>query len=155
MENKFFLHRIRNDGDSYITGIEVHDTLNSAIQSFHSQMKMAYDNPSYPNMKYVSCMVTNENDEIILNYNETWSNENNNDFFTHYIRYDGNTYTKGIDVNASYAAACRSFHAYMEYGYDNSKFPSLVHVASKMTDNRGAILKSESWKAEEEGQEEE
>jgi len=31
MENKFFLHRIRKDGDAYNTGIEVHDTLDSAI----------------------------------------------------------------------------------------------------------------------------
>ena len=31
MENKFFLHRIRKDGDNYSTGIEVHDTLDAAI----------------------------------------------------------------------------------------------------------------------------
>ena len=35
MGNKFFLHRIRKDGDSYTTGIEIHDSLDSAIQSFH------------------------------------------------------------------------------------------------------------------------
>ena len=29
MENKFFLHRIRKDGDNYTTGIEVHDSLAS------------------------------------------------------------------------------------------------------------------------------
>lgn len=31
MENKFFLHRIRKDGGNYTTGIEVYDTLDSAI----------------------------------------------------------------------------------------------------------------------------
>ena len=31
MENKFFLHSIRKDGGTYNTGIEVHDTLDSAI----------------------------------------------------------------------------------------------------------------------------
>lgn len=36
MENKFFLHRIRKDGDNYTMGIEVHDSLDAAIQSFHS-----------------------------------------------------------------------------------------------------------------------
>ena len=46
MENKFFLHRIRKDGDTYNKGIEVHDSLDAAIQSFHSQMKLAYNNPS-------------------------------------------------------------------------------------------------------------
>jgi len=36
MEDKFFLHRIRKDGDTYTAGIEVHDTLDAAIQAFHS-----------------------------------------------------------------------------------------------------------------------
>ena len=33
MEDKFFLHRIRKDGDTYTTGIEVHDTLDAAKRS--------------------------------------------------------------------------------------------------------------------------
>jgi len=98
MENKFFLHRIRKEGDTYNKGIEVHDTRDSAIQSFHSQMKMAYDNPSYPNITYVSCMVTDENDVVISEYNETWSKEDISDCFVHYIRHDGENYIKGIDV---------------------------------------------------------
>ena len=97
MEDKFFLHRIRKDGENYTCGIEVHNTLDAAIQSFHSQMKMAYNNPSYPNMKYVSCMVTDEQDNIVPGYNETWNPEKLNGFFVHYIRHDGDTYTKGID----------------------------------------------------------
>lgn len=147
MENKFFLHRIRKDNDVYITGIEVHDTLESAIQSFHSQMKMAYDNPSYPNMTFISCMVTNENDEIVQDYNETWSKEKrtNPDFFIHYIRHDGDTYTKGIDVSSSYPTACRSFHTYMEYGFNNSKFPNITFISTKITGASGAIHKYESW----------
>ena len=149
MENKFFLHRIRKDGDNYTTGIEVHDTLDAAIKSFHSQMKMAYNNPSYPNMKYVSCMVTNEQDEIIPNFNETWSNESIRDFFVHYIRHDGENYTKGIDVNADYGTACRNLHTQMEYGYSNSKFPNVTFVSSKITSNRGFIHKQESWTKEE------
>ena len=94
MEDKFFLHRIRKDGDTFSAGIEVHDTLDSAIQSFHSQMKMAYNNPSYPNMKYVSCMVTDEEDKVVPGYNETWDKEKVRDFFVHYIRHDGDNYTK-------------------------------------------------------------
>ena len=145
MEDKFFLHRIRKDGDSYTCGIEVHNTLDSAIQAFHGQMKMAYNNPSYPNMKYVSCMVTNEQDEVVPGYNETWSKDRINDFFVHYIRHEGETYTKGIDVKSNYADACRAYHTYLEYGYGNSKFPNMSFVASKITNCGGLAHKSESW----------
>lgn len=145
MENKFFLHRIRKDGDSYTTGIEVHDTLDAAIQSFHSQMKMAYNNPSYPNMKYVSCMVTDESDEIVPGYNETWYSEKPRDFFVHFIRHDGDNYTKGIDVKANYADACRTNHTYLEYGYGNSRFPNITFIAGKITNGSGLVHKSEAW----------
>ena len=145
MENKFFLHRIRKDGETYSAGIEVHDTLDSAIQSFHSQMKMAYNNPSYPNMKYVSCMVTDEQDNVVPGYNETWGTKNVSDFFVHYIRHDGDTYTKGIDIKSDYAEACRAYHTYLEYGYGNSRFPNVTMVADKITSSSGYAHKSESW----------
>jgi len=73
-------------------------------------MKMAYNNPNYPNMEYVSCMVTDENEAIVPGYNETWEKEKVNNFFVHYIRHDGDNYTKGIDVVADYGSACRSYH---------------------------------------------
>ncbi len=146
MENKFFLHRIRKDNNSYITGIEVHDTLDAAIKSFHSQMKMAYNNPSYPNTTYVSCMVTDENDNIVSGYNETWNKEKVRDFFVHSIRHDGENYVKGIEVQANYGDACRSYHTQMEYGYNNSKFPNVTLVSSKITDSNGLIHKKELWK---------
>ena len=145
MENKFFLHRIRKDGDNYTTGVEVHDTLDAAIQSFHSQMKMAYNNPNYPNMKYVSCMVTDEEDKVVPGYNETWNKEKIHDFFIHYIRHDGENYSKGIDVQSDYGAACRSYHTHMEYGYGNSKFPNISFVASKITSGSGLEYKTEAW----------
>ena len=145
MENKFFLHRIRKDGDNYTMGIEVHDSLDAAIQSFHSQMKMAYNNPSYPNMKYVSCMVTDENDKIVPGYNETWNKEKVRDFFVHYIRHDGSNYTKGIEVHNDYGAACRSYHTHMEYGYGNSKFPNITLAASKIVSGSGSVIKEETW----------
>ena len=145
MEDKFFLHRIRKDGENYTCGIEVHNTLDAAIQSFHSQMKMAYNNPSYPNMKYVSCMVTDEQDNIVPGYNETWNPEKLNGFFVHYIRHDGDTYTKGIDRKEDYAEACRSYHTYLEYGFGNNKFPNISFVASKITDSGNVAHKSEFW----------
>lgn len=145
MENKFFLHRIRKDGDNFTTGIEVHDTLDAAIQSFHSQMKMAYNNPSYPNMKYVSCMVTDEEDNIVPGFNETWGAKYINNLFMHYIRHDGDNYTKGIDVCDDYATACRSFHTHMEYGHGNSRFPNVSFVSSKIVGSTGYVHKSEQW----------
>lgn len=150
MENKFFLHRIRKDNDAYTCGIEVHDTLDAAIKSFHSQMKMAYNNPSYPNTTYVSCMVTDENDNIVPGYNETWNKTRVHDFFVHYIRHDGETYTKGIDVLSNYGDACRAYHTQMEYGYSNSKFPNITLVSSKITNSSGLIHKNETWIANEE-----
>lgn len=153
MEDKFFLHRIRKDGDNYSAGIEVHDTLDSAIQSFHGQMKMAYNNPSYPNMKYVSCMVTDEEDHVVQDFKETWGWENVHEFFAHYIRHDGDNYVKGIDVCADYGAACRAFHTQMEYGHGNSRFPNITFVASKITGASGCTHKSEDWTATEETEE--
>ena len=145
MENKFFLHRIRKDGDNYTMGIEVHDSLDAAIQSFHSQMKMAYNNPSYPNMKYVSCMVTDEDDKIVPGYNETWNKEKIRDFFVHYIRHDGDNYTKGIDAHSDYGTTCRSYHTHMEYGYGNSKFPNITLAASKIVSGSGSVIREETW----------
>ena len=152
MENKFFLHRIRKDGDTYTAGIEVHDTLDAAIQAFHSQMKMAYNNPAYPNMTYVSCMVTDSEDRIVSDYSETWSKNRDDitDFFMHYIRHEGETYTKGIDVCADYGTACRGFHAQMEYGHGNTRFPNVTFVASKVVGASGIAHKYESWTKPEE-----
>ena len=110
---------------------------------------MAYNNPSYPNTTYVSCMVTDEGDKVVQGYNETWNKENVNDFFVHYIRHDGETYTKGIDVQSDFGAACRAYHTYMEFGYGNSKFPNISFVASKITSNSGLVHKSEAWTRQE------
>lgn len=145
MENKFFLHRIRKDGENYTMGIEVHDTLDAAIQSFHSQMKMAYNNPSYPDMVFDACMVTNGDDRINFQFNETWNKEEATNFFVHYIRYDGTTFTKGIEVHSDYGAAYRSYHTHMEYGYGNTKFPNISFVAAKITGSGGMVYKEESW----------
>jgi len=145
MENKFFLHRIRKDNGTYTAGIEVHDTLDAAIQSFHAQMKMGYKNPAYPNLTFVSCLVTDSEDNVVEGYNETWKREDVSKFFVHYIRHDGETYTKGIDVYDNYGDACRNFHTQMEYGYGNAKFPNISMVAAKITGSSGWAHKSEHW----------
>lgn len=145
MEDKFFLHRIRYDNGAYNKGIEVHDSLDAAIQSFHAQMKLGYNNPTNPNTNLVSCMVTDQLDNVVPNYNETWEIGNHSEFFVHYIRHDGETYTKGIDVFDNYTDACRMFHTYMEYGYGNSKYPNITFVSAKITGSSGLSHKSEVW----------
>jgi hypothetical protein len=108
-------------------------------------MKFAYNNPNNPNITYISCMVTDSNDNIISNYNETWNKEKVRDFFVHYIRHEGNNYVKGIDVKSNYGDACRMYHTYMEYGYNNTKFPNVTFVASKITNSSGLVHKGEAW----------
>lgn len=150
MEDKYFLHRIRKDNGTYTTGIEIHDTLDSAIRGFHGQMKMAYGNPEFPNMTYVFCMVTDGNDEPVPGYTEKWSNEEVTDFFAHYIRHDGESYSKGIDTCANIGTATRTFHAQMEYGHGNTKFPNVSFVSSMVTGGSGGIHQTEHWNKPEE-----
>lgn len=147
MENKYFMHRIKKDNGAYTTGIEVHDTLDSAVNSYHAQMKMAYDNPSFENLTFMSCKVTGVDDAVVPGYDETWAKDGEEitDFFMHYIRHDGDTYTKGIDVCPDIETARRTFHAQMEYGNNNSKFPNVSFVASMITGRFGDIEKAESW----------
>lgn len=142
---KYFLHRIRKDNGTYTTGVEIHDTLDSAIHAFHGQMKMAYGNPDFPNMTFVSCFVTDNNDEPILEYSETWKIEEITDYFMHYIRHDGETYSKGIDVCPNIGTARRGFHAQMEYGHGNTKFPNMSFVSSMITGCYGATETAEHW----------
>ena len=61
MEQKYFMHRIKKENGTYTKGIEVHDTLDSAIGSFHAYMKQGYGNPDNPNLTFVSCKVTDSN----------------------------------------------------------------------------------------------
>ena len=66
-------------------------------------------------------------------------------FFVHYIRHDGDNYSKGIDVKSDYGEACRSYHTHLEYGYGNTRFPNVTFVASKITNSSGLAHKSEQW----------
>lgn len=135
-EDKFFLHYVSKSGYAYDKGINVYDNLNAAKCAFHSYMKMAYDNPLYPDMKLMLCMITDKNDNIILGYNESWNKGRVGDNFVHYIYYNGIDYTMGIDVYGDYGAACRDFHARME--------KDMIFVAGKITNANGLEYKSET-----------
>lgn len=161
MEEKYFMHRIKEtqDGETstFVKGIEVHDTLESAILSFHGQMKLGYNNPDAPDVVFVACKITDGSGHIVDKYNETWiKEEGENSIFMHYIRKNGDTYTKDIDVYADFNTAERNFHAQMEYGYGNKKFPNVSFVSCMVTDKSGLVLLDETWnKPVEEPEEEE
>lgn len=147
MIEKYFLHRIQEENGSITSGIEVHDSLDSAVLSFWGRMKSAYNNPSFPNMTFVSCKITDGSGNTIGPYNQTWMKSGGNKFFLHHIRLDGETYNKGIDVSETFDAARSAFAAQMEYGYNNSKFPNVSFVSCEITDTSGIVLEpfKETW----------
>jgi hypothetical protein len=59
MENTFFMHRIKHDTTKvtpWDKGIEVHETRDSALQSYHAYLG-AYAYGHDANVDYVKCMV--------------------------------------------------------------------------------------------------
>ena len=136
---KYFLHRIQQWNGTYSKGIEVHDTLDAAILSFWGRMKLAY---GAGNVSFMSCKITDSNGSVIRPYDLTWLADPNEPdaYFLHHIRLDGETFTKDIDLCASYDAACAAYAAQMEYGYNNSKFPNVTFVSCEVVNKRGEVM---------------
>ena len=128
---KYFMHRIQEENGSYIKGIEVHDTLESAILSFWGRMKLAYGASA---VTFMSCKITDGNGSVIVPYDLTWNADANheNAFFLHHIRLDGETFTKDIDLCDSYDAAKASYSAQMEYGYNNPRHANVSFVSCEI-----------------------
>jgi len=73
MENKFFMHRIKQENGTFDKGIEVHDSFDAAKASFHAYMgAYAYNNSKFPNVTYVSCKITDTWGNIVRPFDETW-----------------------------------------------------------------------------------
>lgn len=72
MENKYFMHRIKEENGTFDKGIEVHDTFNSAIQSFHAYMAYGFDNPKFPNVTFVSCKITDRSGKVLKPYDDIY-----------------------------------------------------------------------------------
>ena len=100
MIEKYFFHRIKAEGEAFNKGIEVHDSLDSAIRAFYGYWTYAYNNPSSPNVTFVSCRVTDGSGAVVGKYDMTWLKETGmaNKFFMHYIRHDGDNFAKNIDI---------------------------------------------------------
>ena len=67
MQNTYFMHRIKHDASkegsaAWDKGIEVHETQESAVGSFHAYMGVwGYGRASQGNVDYVCCTVTDIN----------------------------------------------------------------------------------------------
>lgn len=147
MEQKYFMHRIQEENSTYTKGIEIHDTLDTAILSFWGRMKLAYGGS--PSITFMSCKITDSNGAVINPYNLTWNanSEYENVFFMHHIRLDGETFTKDIDICSTFDAARSAYATQMEYGYNNSRHPNVSFVSCEITDRTGSgmIPFNETW----------
>ena len=143
----YFMHRIQFD-TKYQKGIEVHETLDAAVLSFWGRVKTAFNNPDNPNMKFVSCKITDDHGHTVEPYDITWNKEEPTEaqYFLHHIKKDGNSYSKDIDV-CDFDTARSSFAENLEYGYNNPKFPNVEMVSCEITDNFGSVVDiySETW----------
>lgn len=73
MDSKYFMHRIKCENGTYDKGIEVHDTFDSAKASYHAYLgAYAYGNKKFPNVTYVSCMITDMYNYIVNGLSENW-----------------------------------------------------------------------------------
>lgn len=72
MEIKYFLHRAKRTNGNFDKGIEVHDTIESAKQSYHAYLG-AYAYGHDKNTDFVQCMITDSYGGVILP--ETWKIE--------------------------------------------------------------------------------
>ena len=141
----YYLHRIQRTGNNYEKGIEVHDTLDSALLAYWGRMKTGYGKSDND---FVSCKITDDSGNIVKG--ETWLQEGEqgeNRYFLHHIRKTGETYDKNIDILDSIDAAKGDFAMQMEYGYNNPKQQNVSFVSCYITDllSGGMVLMQETW----------
>lgn len=148
MEEKYFMHRIKKENGSFVKGIEVHDTRDSAILSFWSYQVYAYGNPDYPNVTFVSCMITDNYGNVLQPYDITWRSPDadmSEIYFMHHIRKDGDSFNKDIDICDTIDSARLAYSKALAYGYNNSKFPNVQLVSCMITAGWGEISAAETW----------
>lgn len=140
----YYMHRIQRAKGTYTKGIEVHNTLDAALLSFWGRMKLGYGKTE---CDFVSCKITDSNGEIVKD--ATWKKDGieDNKFFLHHIRNDGDTVDKAIDILDSNDAAKGGLAEQMEYGYGNTQHPNVNFVSCYITDllSGGMVLQHEVW----------
>lgn len=155
MVEKYFMHRIQEENGVFSKGIEVHDTLDSAIVSFWGRMKLGYNNPDKPGISFVSCKIKNSAGGVVGNYDLTWQRDREgefvNTFFMHHVKVEGDAIDKQIDVCADFDAARLAYAKVMELGYGNPMHPDVEYVSCEITDRTGSVLLpfNETWEKQE------
>ena len=149
MIEKYFFHRIKAEDTVFNKGIEIHDNLDSAIRAFYGYWTYAYNNPANPNVTFVSCRITDGSGAVVGKYDMTWlkAGVTGNKFFMHYIRHDGGTFAKNIDIFDDFDAAKSAFGAQMAYGYDSPNHANVDFVSCQITDMSGHTLEpyNDTW----------
>lgn len=147
--DKYFMHRIKEEDGTFTTGIEVHDTKESAVRSFHGYMKQGYGNPQFPNLTFVCCFVEGPDGKIDPEHRGMWQKPGLdvvNKIFHHHIRLDNGVFSKAIDVYSSQDEAEHRFHAEMEYGYNNPNHAKVSFQSCKVTERLSpVVLMDETW----------
>lgn len=147
--DKYFMHRIKEENGTFTKGIEIHDTKDSAIRSFHGYMKQAYGNPSFPNITFVACRVEDPQGNVIPEYDAVWQRadvEPENKIFFHHIRQENGAFSKDIDIYDSMENAEYRFHEEMEYGYGNPNHPNVTFQSCMITERLSrTVLGKETW----------
>ena len=147
MMEKYFFHRIKAEGTVFNKGIEIHDSLDSAIRAFYGYWTYAFNNA--PSVTLVSCRVTDGSGAVVDKYDMTWLKEgtSGNKFFMHYIRHDGDSFAKNIDIFDDFDAAKGAFGAQMAYGYENPNHANVDFVSCQITDMYGATCEpyNDTW----------
>ena len=147
MMEKFFFHRIKAECTVFNKGIEIHDGLDSAIRAFYSYWTYAFNNA--PSVTLVSCRITDGSGAVVGKYDMTWLKDAGtaNKYFMHYIRHDGETFAKNIDIFDDFDAAKSAFGAQMAYGYENPNHANVDFVSCQITDTSGHTLEpyNDTW----------
>jgi len=147
--DKYFMHRIKEEDGAFTTGIEVHDTKESAVRSFHGYMKQGYGNPQFPKLTFVYCFVEGPDGKIDPVYRAMWQKPGLdvvNKIFHHHIRLDNGVFSKAIDVYNSQDEAEHHFHSEMEYGYGNPNHAKVSFQDCKVTERLSpVVLMDETW----------
>ena len=74
-ENKFFLHHIRQDGETITKDIDVCDTFDAARSAYAAHMEYGYNNSKHPNVTFVSCEITDRSGSVMQPFDETWTKQ--------------------------------------------------------------------------------
>ena len=141
----YYLHRIQREGANFQKGVEVHETLDSALLAYWGRMKLGYGKT---NNDFVSCKITDDSGNVVKSM--TWlqdGEQGENKFFLHHIRKEGDSYDKAIDILDSIEAATGDFAVQMEYGYGNPQHANVSFVSCYITDllSVGMVLMDETW----------